>query len=259
MWDPAQYLAFAGHRSRPFYDLTARVGATHPRVVVDVGCGPGNLTTTLRDRWPESQVRALDSSPEMIEAAAARGVDAELADLREWTPESNVDVIVSNAVLQWVPGHQKVLRRWIDALADGAWLAFQVPGNFDAPSHALVREVAESPRWRPILEAVRLRGESTVADPVDYADLFTDAGCTVDAWETTYTQRLDGADPVLRWIEGTALRPIKAALDDEQWTRFQADLAPRLREAYPRRVNGTTWFPFRRIFVVGRVGREPSA
>jgi trans-aconitate 2-methyltransferase len=251
MWDPGTYLKFDDHRSRPFVELVARVGAAAPRRVADVGCGPGTLTLELAKRWPAAVIDALDSSPEMVEAARSHGVAAELLDVRDWRPKPDTDVAVCNAVLQWVPGHESLLRRWVTELPPGAWLAMQVPGNFAAPSHACVRTLAASPPWRERLGGV-LRGEDAVLTPDGYATLLAGAGCAVDAWETTYLQRLTGADPVLEWITGTALRPVRSALSEPDWQRFRADLAPSLRAAYPTRPDGTTWFPFRRVFVVAR-------
>ncbi len=253
MWDPSKYLAFADHRSRPFFDLVGRVSAEAPRRVVDLGCGPGNLTETLARRWPSATVEASDSSPGMVAAARERGIDATVLDVRDWQPSPDTDVVVSNAVLQWVPGHEDLLARWVKQLPHGAWLAFQVPGNFGAPSHVRVRELAASPRWRDRLESLVLREDDAVLDPEGYASLLSDAGCAVDAWETTYLQRLTGDDPVLEWVTGTALRPIRTALSDVDWAEFRAELAPTLRAEYPQRADGTTWFPFRRVFVVARV------
>jgi trans-aconitate 2-methyltransferase len=246
MWDPAKYLLFGDHRARPFGELIARIGATHPRRVADLGCGPGNLTSTLAERWPDAVIEAFDSSPEMVAAARERRIPASIGDVTEWKPAPDTDVAVCNAVLQWVPGHASLLGRWADELPGGAWLAMQVPGNFDAPSHALAREVARS--W----EGIKLRDESTVLEPSLYAEVLAEAGCLVDAWETTYVQRLTGPDAVLEWISGTALRPVKAALNERDWEAFTGELAPRLRAAYPTRADGTTWFPFRRVFVVAR-------
>jgi trans-aconitate 2-methyltransferase len=252
MWDPGKYWAFADHRGRPFHDLVNRVGAEKPRRVVDLGCGPGNLTETLGARWPDAAIEALDSSPEMVQAARARGIDAHVADVDTWHPEPDTDVVVTNAVLQWVPGHPDLMRTWAGELPPGAWLAVQVPGNNGAPSHHAIRELAETPHWRSRLADLVPREDDAVRTPQSYADLLTDAGCAVDAWETTYIQQLSGPDPVLEWVTGTALRPIRAALSDDDWHNFRHDLAVDLRAAYPTRSDGTTWFPFRRVFVVAR-------
>jgi trans-aconitate 2-methyltransferase len=253
MWDPTTYLTFADHRGRPFRDLLARVGAEQPRRVTDLGCGPGNQTETLAARWPDVVIEGVDSSQEMVDAARARGVDARLGDVNDWVPEPDNDVVVTNATLQWVPEHRELLRRWAGALPSGAWLAMQVPGNFDAPSHVLIREQVESPTWAGDLPDVRYRDVLTVDTPIEYANLLTDAGCQVDAWETTYLQGLSGEDPVLRWVTGTALRPVRAALDDDRWADFLAELAPKLRAAYPARPDGVTWLDYRRVFVVARI------
>ncbi|MBO4210814.1 trans-aconitate 2-methyltransferase, partial [Micromonospora echinofusca] len=248
--------------SRPFHDLLARVPARRPRAVVDLGCGPGHLTVALRDRWPDARITGLDASPEMIEQARTRPGDVAFAlgDVRTWQPAPDVDVVVTNAVLQWVPGHTDLLRRWVTALPTGAWLAVQVPGNIDAPSHRAIRQVATDGPWRDDLTGV-LRHDP-VPDAAGYARLLTDAGCAVDAWETTYVHLLPApatADhPVLSWLEGTGLRPVRAALGtaDGRWDAFRAALADRLAEAYPVQ-DGQVYFPFRRVFAVARTGARP--
>jgi trans-aconitate 2-methyltransferase len=248
MWDPATYLSFSDQRDRPAHDLLNRIGAKTARRVVDLGCGAGNLTTLLSERWPTAEVEATDSSPEMVRAARARGVDARLEDVRDWQPRPDTDVVVCNAVLQWVPDHVDLLRKWLPALPPDAWFAFQVPGNFESPSYELIRDLAAEPQWRD-RAAVLLRSDS-VLSPIGYADVVADLGVEVDAWETTYVHELHGENPVLDWVSGTALRPIRTALDEAEWQQFRAALAPRLRVAYPQRDDGTTWFPFRRVFAV---------
>ena len=255
MWDPGQYRRFAGERSRPFFDLAARIGAADPGYVVDLGCGPGNLTAALARRWPGAQVTGVDSSPEMIAAAAAEAALAPgrlsftIGDIRSWEPDRPADVVVSNAVLQWVPGHQDVITRWAGLLAPGGWLAFQVPGNYDQPSHAILRELAGSPRWRPLLAGAGLNRQS--AAPEEYLDLLARAGCEADVWETTYLHVLHGEDPVLEWYRGTGLRPVLAVLDPGQAGEFLAEYGRLTREAYPARPYGTV-LPFRRVFAVAR-------
>jgi trans-aconitate 2-methyltransferase len=254
MWNPDVYLAFADHRGRPFFDLTSRVGAEAPRRVVDLGCGPGNLTVTLAQRWPDAVIEAVDSSPEMVDAARDRGVEAVVGKIPAWSPKPDTDVVISNAALQWVPGHAELMIRWAGELPAGAWIAMQVPGNFNAPSHQAVREIARREPFANSLGDMPWRDEHVVETPSRYADLLTDAGCTVDAWETTYVHQLTGATPVLDWITGTALTQVKSRLSEEAWQQYRQKIIPLLAEAYPTRPDGTTFFPFRRIFVVAQVG-----
>lgn len=251
VWDPAQYGRYADERSRPFFELTGRVRATNPATVVDLGCGPGDLTATLAERWPAADVTGVDSSPEMIDRARRLAGDRLAfvqADAATWAPETPPDVIVSNALFQWVPGHRAVLTRLAAALAPGGFLAFQVPGNFGAPSHALLRELCRTPRWRDRLaDAVR---DAPVDEPTGYLDLLARAGCAVDAWETTYLHLLPGEDAVLEWVKGTALRPVLTRLTDPgDREAFLTEYRAALREAYPPRPYGTV-FPFRRLFAV---------
>jgi trans-aconitate 2-methyltransferase len=255
MWDPEQYLVYGDERSRPFVDLVRRIDVESPRQVVDLGCGPGNLTALLARRWPDATVTGLDSSPEMIESARALEAPGklcfELADLGSWAPAGPLDVVVSNATLQWVPDHVTLLDRFVDWLAPGGCLAFQVPGNFRAPSHHLLAELRQAPRWVHQVGAGADR-HLEVDDPAGYAATLLDLGTPlrVDAWETTYLHLLHGPDPVLEWVKGTGLRPVLARLEGVERSAFLEEYGARLRQAYPSRADGWTLFPFRRVFVV---------
>ena len=251
MWDPGQYQRFSDERSRPFADLTARIGAGDPAAVVDLGCGPGHLTADLARRWPGAVVHGVDNSAEMIAAARQHEqpprLTFEVADLRDWRPAGPVDVIVSNAVLQWVPDHLDLLPGWLDWLRPGGWLAFQLPGNFDQPPHRAIAEMAAGPRWRSRLETAGFNRQA--GDLAGYLDVLAGAGAEVDAWETTYLHVLAGQDPVVEWVKGTALRPVLAQLDEAEAAEFLAEYQERMRRAYPPRPYGTV-LPFRRVFVV---------
>lgn len=254
-WDPERYLAYADERGRPFADLLARVPAVDVATVVDLGCGPGHLAPMLTSRWPDAAVVGVDSSPEMVERARADGpadVRFELGDLRTWRSDRPVDVLVSNATLQWVPGHLALLPGLVEQVAPGGWLAFQVPGNFDQPSHVLLHELAADPRFATYAEGV---ARPDAYGPEVYLEVLLDLGCAVDAWETTYLHLLPGEDPVFTWISGTGARPVLQALPAGLREEFEAEYKQRLREAYPAGPHGTV-LPFRRVFVVAHRGGE---
>jgi trans-aconitate 2-methyltransferase len=255
-WDPAQYVRYSDERGRPFHELVARIPADAPLRAVDIGCGPGSLTATLAARWPTARITGIDSSPDMIAAATAAAepgrIEFHEADLRDWRPDDEVDVVVANAVLQWVPGHLGLLPHLAGWLAPGGSLAFQVPDNFAEPSHTIVRDLCESPRWRERLGPGGA-GVAAVERPTDYLRALADAGLSPDVWQTSYLHVLPGDDAVLEWIKGTALRPVLAALDGDAdaTSEFLAECGAALREAYPRGLHGTV-FPFRRTFAVAQ-------
>ena len=250
-WDPDRYLAYADERGRPFVELAGRIAAEAPRTVVDLGCGPGNLTALLAGRWPGADVRGVDSSPEMV-AAARRdvpGIAFEVADLRDWRPAEPVDVLVSNATLQWVPDHLELLPSLAGHVAAGGWFAFQVPGNFEEPSHTIRGELAAEEPYAAYTADVAVPASH---DPTVYLEALSVLGCSVDAWETTYLHVLTGEDPVFRWVSGTGARPTLQALPDVLRGEFEEEFKRRLRAAYPPGGQGVV-LPFRRVFVVARV------
>jgi trans-aconitate 2-methyltransferase len=251
-WDPDRYLSYADERGRPFVELLARVAATDPQSVVDLGCGPGNLTALLASRWPDATITGVDSSPEMIAAARADHGDAgtfEVADLRDWSAPTGVDVLVSNATLQWLPDHLDLLPGLVRQVRPGGWLAFQVPGNFGEPSHTIRAQLAAEPAYAGYTREVAVPDSH---DPATYLQALAALGCTVDAWETTYLHVLTGEDPVFTWVSGTGARPTLQALPDGLRQEFEAEFKARLRTAYPDRGQGVV-LPFRRIFAVARV------
>ena len=260
-WDPQQYALFGSHRGRPFADLLSRVAAQDPAVVADLGCGDGPLTLSLTERWPNARVVGIDSSPQMLDAARGHDpigrVEWVQASAETWNPATlgaPIDVLVSNAALQWVPGHLELFPRWFAALAPGGWFAMQVPNNFNAPSHALMREVAaHQPRaaeLAPVLARV-----ANIATPHAYLRALAELGLEPDVWETTYEHVLDPEgeqrSPVLEWVRGTGLRPVLDVLTREEERRaFLGEYSAALDEAYPREAYGVV-LGFRRIFAVG--------
>ncbi len=253
VWSPKQYGTYAEERGRPFADLVGRMRADDVRTVVDLGCGPGNLTVTLRELWPEATIRGIDSSPQMIEAAQEYADDRltfEIGDLLEWTAEpGSLDVIVTNAVLQWIPEQLDLLPGFVKALRPGGWLAIQIPGNGNAPSHSILRDLAANEPYAQYAKNASLRAE--VPGPDTYVDALSAQGCVVDAWETTYFHLLQGDNAVLEWVKGTGARPVLQSLPDEMRQRFEDEYGARLADVYRQRDYGTL-LPFRRIFAVAQ-------
>jgi trans-aconitate 2-methyltransferase len=248
-WDPKTYLAFAGERTRPAAELLARIRHTAPARVADLGCGPGNSTALLVARWPGAFVEGVDPSDAMLAEAGASGVRARWtkADVAAWTPEEPFEVIFSNATFQWLDDHEHLLPRLMEHVGKGGAFAFQVPRNFDEPSHTLMRAVASKGPWAEKMRPVRRMG---VLSPSSYYGLLSPLATSLDIWETEYLHVLSGDDPVYRWVSGTGLRPYADALIGEEREAFLAEYRAQLRDAYPKRADGRTLFPFRRLFVV---------
>lgn len=262
-WDPTQYARFGEDRLRPFVDLLARVRPERqPRLVVDVGCGDGPATLTLAQRWPCARIVGIDSSPQMLARARELDVDGRVewreGDAQSWDPAqlgAPIDVLVSNAALQWVPGHRELLPRWAAALTPDGWLGLQVPHNGDASSHALMRAVAaRHPRAAELGTALERIRE--VGSAVEYLGILAAAGLRTDAWTTTYVHVLaspesGGEHPVLSWVRSTGLRPALEMLTDAERDDFVAEYEHELRLAYPTQSFGVP-FEFERVFAVGR-------
>lgn len=250
-WDSTQYLKFAPERARPARDLMARVPIEAPRAIYDLGCGAGNVTRLLAERWPEAAITGIDASSDMLAKARAGedyGIGWQEADLTTWTPDRPADLLYSNAALQWLDDHATLLPRLVRLLRPGGVLAVQMPRNWDAPSHTLIGETAEDGPW-----AERLRGvhrARPVAAPEAYYDWLAPVAVRIEVWETIYWQVLDGDNPVVEFTKGTALRPLLEALDGEERRAFLEAYSRRIRAAYPPRPDGRTLFPFRRLFLI---------
>ena len=252
-WDPTTYLRFSDERLRPGFDLLARVGDLPPGPLAELGCGTGVHARAIAERWPDRALTAIDSSPEMLKQAAAKPSSIRWveADLTNWAPPESVALVFSNAVLQWVDRHEQVFPRLMRMLVPGGVLAVQMPRNFDAPSHVLMRETAQAGPWAAALKPL-LRPDPVSLPETYYDRLAPLSRDGLDIWETEYLHVLSGEDAVLTWMRGTALRPLLDALDGPERAAFERALAERLRHAYPRRDDGHTLLPFRRIFILAR-------
>jgi trans-aconitate 2-methyltransferase len=251
-WNPEQYLKFSQPRLRPALDLLARVEVERPQHVVDLGCGTGNVTRLLQQRWPDARLTGVDDSAEMLAQAAAQfsTIRWEQQSISQWKPAQPVDVIFSNAALHWLPDHERLIPALMNHVAPGGVLAIQMPRNFSAPSHTLIAETADAGSWKLKLEP--LLGPPPVAPPERYYAWLAPACAEIDIWETEYLHILQGADPVKEWVKGTWLKQFLDRLDPSEQPAFEADYAKRLRAAYPPQADGSTVFPFRRLFLVLR-------
>ena len=265
-WQPGQYLKYASERLRPALDLMARIDLAAPQSVVDLGCGAGNVTRILTQRWPGAHFIGVDNSAEMLAQARATSsgdsdIEWRLADLAEWaaatTPES-VDLVFSNAALHWLDDHARLFRQLITIVGRGGVLAVQMPSNFNAPSHVVLNEVAASPRWREQLGA--LVRPVPVAPVDDYFAWLSPHAKTVDAWTAEYLHVLptapDGDHPVIAWVKGTSLVPFLAALDVGAQREFVRDCTAKIAQAYPALPDGRVLYPFRRVFLVATRGNR---
>ncbi len=254
-WDPAQYLKFADQRLRPAIDLLNRIDAAEPGEICDLGAGAGNVTRLLKARWPNARVTGVDASREMLAKAAATAPEIawQRADLAAWRPERLADLIYSNAALHWLGDHEWLFPALVSALAPGGVLAVQMPRNFSAPSHTSIAEAARSGPWKaklePLLRAI------PVAEPAFYYGVLSPLVADLDIWETEYLQVLEGEHPVKEWTKGTWLKPLLDALEGPERSGFEAAYAELVARAYPRRADGRTLLPFRRLFIVATARR----
>jgi trans-aconitate 2-methyltransferase len=252
MWDTKQYLKYSEERSRPFFDLLARVRGKPVDFIADLGCGPGHLTQALAERWPGALVVGVDNSSQMLEQARPLALPGRLgfvqADIASWSPDSPMNLIVSNAAFHWVGDHDALLTRLARMLAPGGMLTVQMPYHFQNPAHLAIEEIKTSPRWRPALAGVGLNQHS-VMPLVWYVERLHDLGFVVDAWQTTYIHVLTGENPVLEWFKGTALRPLLERLAAQDKAEFLEELGERLKAAYPAR-GSVTLLSFPRLFFV---------
>lgn len=252
-WDAVQYLKFAGQRTRPALDLAARIPLSDPADVLDVGCGPGNSTQVLADRFPHARILGIDSSPRMIEEAARNHLEMEfrLCDAGRELPSLNrrFDVVFSNACIQWIPNHPALLSSMMDCLKEGGFLAVQVPMNHEEPVHRIIGEVTSREKWKARLSQKRTFHQLR---PEGYFQLLAKLSPAFDLWQTTYFHRLPSHEAILEWYWGTGLRPYLALLTEEKRSDFERDILAELIKAYPREENGEILFRFPRFFFLAR-------
>ncbi|HTN96546.1 MAG TPA: trans-aconitate 2-methyltransferase [Nordella sp.] len=248
-WSPTQYLKFADERTRAARDLLAQVPLERARSVYDLGCGPGNSTALLIERFPDARITGVDSSPGML--AEARQAYPQVrfveGDLSNWRPEEGADLLFANALFQWVPDHLKVLQRLLMVLPKDGVLAVQMPDNLDEPSHVAMRETAVSGPWAGKLEEV---GREHLPAPTIYYDELKPHAARVDIWHTIYNHPIDGARGIVEWVKGTGLRPYIDPLDADERQAYLAAYEARIAKAYPLARDGKVLLRFPRLFIL---------
>jgi trans-aconitate 2-methyltransferase len=251
-WSARQYTTFEDERTRPVRDLLAAVPPIAARRVVDLGCGPGNSTEVLAARFPGALVRAIDSSPDMIEAARKRlpQIEFAVADATQWRADLPVDVILANALFQWLGDHERLFPALVAQLASGGALAIQMPDNLQSPAHRLMREVAAEPPWRTPLAAAA-QSREPLADAEGYYRMLKPHCSRVDVWSTTYHHPLAGGAPaIVEWFKGSGLRPFLEPLDAAARAAYLERYTARVAAAYPALADGSVLLPFPRLFLV---------
>jgi trans-aconitate 2-methyltransferase len=251
-WNATQYLKFEDERTRPARDLLAQVPPGDYTTIVDLGCGPGNSTELLIDRFPSAPVTGLDRSPDMLRQARERlpQVTFDTADLTSWTPSGQEQLLFANAVLQWVPDREGVIPRLLEGLPRGGVLALQMPDNNDEPSHLAIRDVAASKDWGAALDAAA-RSRDALLSPAGYYDLLAPLSQRLDIWHAIYNHVLEDAAAIVEWVKGSRLRPCLDALDgDDAREAFVAAYTARIAQLYPPRVDGKVLLRFPRLFIV---------
>ncbi|OLY73412.1 trans-aconitate methyltransferase [Pseudomonas sp. ATCC PTA-122608] len=248
-WSAKQYSMFEQQRTRPVRDLVAAIPDGDVRSAVDLGCGPGNSTEVLADRFSQALVTGMDSSDDMLADARKRlpGLNFELADIGAWNPAQTFDVILANASLQWLPDHATLYPHLVNQLTPGGTLAVQTPDNLDEPAHKLAREVAADGPWAEKIGAVKHNERHTASY---YFELLSKHCSTVDVWRTTYHHPLAGSAAVVEWFKGSALRPFLAPLTESEKSAFLDEYLARITKAYPALADGTVLLPFPRLFII---------
>lgn len=247
-WDPNLYLKFTDHRLRPAVDLMARVPLAEARTVYDLGCGTGNVTRLLAERWPRARITGVDASPDMLaKAKAITGIAWQQADLAKWRAESPADLVYSNAAFHWLDDHEVLFPHLFRQVAPGGFLAIQMPRQHLNPSHQILFELVRERPWTSLADAIR---ENPSHEPGRYYEWLAPQAAMLDIWETEYLHVLDGKDPVLNWFAGSILRPVLDCLEPSRQGEFLRIYGERLLAAYPARPDGKTLLPFLRVFMV---------
>ncbi len=253
-WSAAQYTKFEDERTRPVRDLVARIPDINVKTAIDIGCGPGNSTEVLAVRFPQAKISGMDSSADMIAAAKKRlpQLDFAVSDISGWQGSETFDIILSNAVLQWLPNHDALLSALVARLNKGGCIAVQIPTNLAEPAQTLMRDIANDGTWTEKLKAADATRHDRHNADWYYRQLHK-LGLKTDIWQTTYYHPLaGGADAIVEWFRGTGLRPFIDPLDEAERGIFLSRYRDAVAKAYPALLDGSVLLPFPRLFFVAQ-------
>ncbi len=250
-WNATTYLQFKNERTRPAVNLACRIPLDDPKTVLDIGCGPGNSTAVLRERFPNAKIIGIDNAPDMIEKAKESYPEMSFlcidADEYIATVGEKFDVVFSNACMQWLPDHKALLPKWMGLVKKGGVLAVQMPNNYGEPIHQIIEAITTSEKWQPHFRIMR---EKNILSVAEYYDSLAENAVHVDLWETAYYHTLSTQQDLLEWYRGTGLRPYLDQLSDDAKTDFEDDFLAAVKEAYSLQTDGSILFRFPRLFFV---------
>jgi len=256
-WNVKIYGQFLDLRTRPARDLLSVIpNSFQPKVVYDLGCGPGNSTILLKNRWPHAKIIGLDSSLDMLEEAKKSYSDIEFIqeDIANFSPAEKVDCLFANASLQWLDHHEILIPKFLQSLNQDGVLGIQMPNNFHSPLHqATVKILQSHNHWRLYLKKLRYGILIKQLYKLSwYYDLLTKSGAhSLQIWETEYFQEMASYQEIFDWVKGTGLRPVLSAMDAETQNEFSRAYVEMVAKEYPLQVNHKILLPFRRIFMIG--------
>ncbi|MBN2011786.1 methyltransferase domain-containing protein [candidate division KSB1 bacterium] len=252
-WNPDLYLKFKNERAQPSIDLVSRIHTNYsPTSIIDIGCGPGNSSQVLVERWPDVKVVGLDNSPSMIEKAKQDypGQEWILADAAQFVADMKFDILFSNATIQWVPDHAELIRKFRDMLSDRGLLAVQIPLFWDMPLGKAIKQVASEARWNKLTTGVSEL--LTIRNPSFYYNELAKYFNSIEMWVTDYIHVMESHMAILEMISSTGLRPYLDRLEnDEKRQSFENDVLAQIKINYPVQENGNVLFPFKRLFFIG--------
>lgn len=247
-WSSEQYLKFKKQRTQPAVDLAERIAADQPKNILDIGCGPGNSTAVLKERFPGADILGVDNSENMIDKAKASypDLDFRICDITcELDKLDTYDVIFSNACLQWIPNHREFIPAFFGKLNEKGVLAVQIPMNGEEPLFKIMSKVIAEPRWN--FSDMNIEINETLL-PEEYFDILSSCTESFDIWETVYYHRMPSIEAMVEWVKGTRLRPYINALDKSNAKLLENEIAERAAEIYGKQKNGEIIFKFRRFF-----------